>query len=393
MPDQKRSLAGTGAGIAAGATAAQSGRRPFNHPGKDSGLVLLGDAPLVAETPESLLDDDTTPVSRFFVRNNGLAPPETQDPAQWSIAIEGEIERPLILTLQDLKSQFTARRLRMVLECGGNGRAFFSPPARGNPWTNGGVGCAEWTGVPLADVLNAAGLRREAQFTGHYGADYPLSGGRSLQAISRGMPIAKALEPHTLIAWDMNGAPLSHLHGGPVRLIVPGWPGSLSQKWLTKILLRRDPHDGPGMGGTSYRVPTVPLVPGAEADGKTNFRDFESMPLRAIITSPADCAQFPAGLRTLPLRGAAWAGDHRVSHVDVSANAGQTWVRMDLAEPRNRYDWQRWSGTLPLPGNGYCEIWVRATDERGVMQPHVATNWNPQGYGANPMHRIAIMIG
>ena len=140
---------------------------------------MLGDQPLVAETPESLLDDDTTPIEKFFIRNNGQIPDETKNPDAWKITIDGEVNKPLEITLGELKSKYKAVTRRMVLECGGNGRGAFSPPARGNQWTNGGAGCAEWTGVPLADVLKAAGLKPSAKYTAHYAADLHLSGDAS----------------------------------------------------------------------------------------------------------------------------------------------------------------------------------------------------------------------
>ncbi len=377
----------------AAAPPAPKGPQLLDYPGKDKGLVLLGDRPLVAETPEHLLDDDTTPVGKFFVRNNGLLPDEKNLGDRWTFTIDGELNAPLTLSLGDLKARHPVVTHRMVMECGGNGRSFYQPAARGNPWTNGGAGCAEWTGVRLADVLKSAGVKDSAKFTGHFGGDPHLSGDTKRDAISRGMPIAKAMEPHTLIAWAMNGAPLTHLHGGPLRLIVPGWPGSLSAKWLTRIQLRATPHDGQGMGGTSYRVPTVPLVPGSNADGKTDFADLESMPVRSIVTAPMNGTRLAKGTREIPLRGAAWGGDHAVARVDVSTDAGQTWTQMNMAPAKNRYDWSRWTGVAKVATDGYFEIWVRATDARGVMQPHVATNWNPQGYGANPLHRVAVLIG
>lgn len=376
-----------------GASAAPKAPPPFDYPGKDKALTFLGDKPLVAETAEHLLDDDTTPISRFFVRNNGLVPDDGKQADNWAFVIEGAVDKRLELKLGDLKARFRPVTYRMVMECGGNGRSFYQPATRGNPWTNGGAGCAEWTGVPLADVLAAAGLKPEAKFTGHFGGDPHLSGDPKRDAISRGMPIAKALDPHTLIVWAMNGEPLPHIHGGPVRLIVPGWPGSLSAKWLTRILVRSDPHDGQGMGGTSYRVPTKPLIPGSNADGKTDFRDLESMPTRSIITAPANGARIAAGAREIALRGAAWDGDNTIARVDVSIDYGQSWRAMQLAATRNRYDWTRWSGRISVASDGYYELWARATDSRGVMQPHVAANWNPQGYGANPFHRIAVLIG
>ena len=367
-------------------------RQPFNFPGKDPGLSILGEKPLVAETPEHLLNDDTTPLAKFFIRNNGQIPEAVKDADSWKFAIDGEINNKLALTLGELKKRFQPVTFRMVLECGGNGRASFEPTARGNQWTNGGVGCAEWTGVRLADVLRAAGLNERAKYTGHYGADPHLSGDASREALSRGMPVQKAMEEHTMLVWAMNGEPLPNIHGGPLRIIAPGWPGSLSHKWLSRIWIRDREHDGQGMTGTSYRVAIRPMVPGGKADD-SNFRILESMPVRGIITNPENGARLPAGSRALALRGAAWAGDSGISRVDVSVDYGATWVQASLERPRNRYDWTRWSAAASLPLDGYYEAWVRATDSEGRMQPHVAGNWNPQGYGANPMHRIAVLVG
>jgi sulfite oxidase len=364
------------------------GPQHLQFPGKSDRLVVLGDRPLVAETPESQLDDDTTPTDKFFVRNNGTIPEATMDPDAWRITIDGEVNGKLELTLAELKKRFRPVTQRMVLECGGNGRSFFTPQARGNQWTNGGVGCAEWTGARLADVLRAAGVKTSAVFTGHYGSDGSLADA-SRPSLSRGVPMRKAMDPNNLIVWAMNGQPLPNIHGGPLRLIIPGWPGSVSAKWLNRIWVRDREHDGPGMGGTSYRVAIKPMVPGAEPDPK-NFRDLESMPVRSIITSPADGARLSG--REVNLRGAAWAGDNSVQRVDVSIDFGATWRPARLRSPRNRYDWQRWTATVRLPSEGYYEIWSRATDQRGTAQPHVAGNWNPQGYGGNPMHRVAILV-
>lgn len=361
--------------------------------GKTPGLILLQETPLVAETPEHLLDDDTTPIARFFLRNNGLSPAAPADPDTHAFLVDGEVHRPLRLTVGELKSRFRAVTHRLQMECGGNGRAFHMPAARGNAWGNGAIGCAEWTGVPLADVLAAAGLKNTAVHTGHYGFDPPASGDPSRPPISRGVPLAKAMERHTLLAFAMNGEPLPHAHGGPVRLVVPGWPGSVSHKWLTRIWVRDRVHDGPGMGGTSYRVPTVPLPPGADADGRSGFVDLASMPVRSILTSHASGTRLAAGTSALMLRGAAWAGEHDIREVEVSADFGLSWAAMRLASARNRYDWRRWSGRVRLAGEGYHEIWTRATDTAGNVQPLRAANWNPQGYGCNAIQRVAVLVG
>jgi DMSO/TMAO reductase YedYZ molybdopterin-dependent catalytic subunit len=374
------------------AAPAPAAPQKLNFPGKDPNLVVLGDRPLVAETPEHLLDDDTTPTARFFIRNNGNPPGAAKEPDAWVLKIDGEVNKPLEITLGELKKRAQPRTYRMVLECGGNGRSFFTPQARGNQWTNGGAGCAEWTGIPLAVLLRAAGVKPSAVYTGNYGTDVHLSGDPKRDTLSRGVPIAKAMSDYSLLVWAMNGRPLENIHGGPLRLVIPGWPGSVSHKWLSRITLRDKVHDGQGMTGTSYRVAIKPMMPGGKAEDG-NFRILESMPVRSIITSPMNGTRLAAGTREVRLRGAAWAGDLEVRRVDLSTDFGATWQQARLSPPKNRFDWRRWTATVRLPSEGYYEVWARATDSANKMQPHVAGNWNPQGYGANPMHRIAVLVG
>ncbi|MBR0657153.1 sulfite oxidase [Plastoroseomonas arctica] len=355
-------------------------------------LVVLGDRPLVAETPETLLDDAVTPAEKMFIRMNGRIPEPVADPGAWRFRVEGELNAPLELSVAELQARFEVVTLQLQMECGGNGRAQFQPQTRGNQWTSGAISNAEWTGVRLRDVLNAAGLKPGAAFTGHVGADPHLSGEAGRLSISRGMPIAKAMDETTLLAFRMNGAAIPNVHGAPLRLIVPGWPGSLSQKWLTKILVRATPHDGAGMGGTSYRVPVRPIVPGSENNGR-DFADMTSMPVRSILTNVAHGTRLPAGMREIDLRGAAWAGDDTVSALHVSVDYGASWQAMQVAAPANRHAWQRWTGKARFASDGYFEIWYRATDDKGRMQPHAAANWNPQGYGANAISRVAVLVG
>jgi sulfite oxidase len=375
---------------AALAQASPQGPRLLNLQGKAQ-LVLLGDRPLVAETPEHMLDDDTTPIDKFFIRNNGQIPDAPASAEAWKLRIDGEVNTPIELTLAELRQRFPAVSYFMQLECGGNGRSQFVPEARGNQWTNGGMGLARWTGVRLRDVLQAAGPKATATYTAHYGADPHLSGAANQPSISRGVRLAKAMDEHSLIVWAMNDQPLPVVHGGPLRLLVPGWAGSASHKWITRIQLREREHDGPGMTGTNYRVPVIPIVPGSTHDGR-GFRILESMPVRSIITSPANGLELPNGTRQIALRGAAWAGDLAVRSVEVSIDYGATWRPANLGQPRNRFDWQRWTAQIALPAQGYYEIWCRATDANGTSQPHVAGNWNPQGYGANAYHRVAVLV-
>ena len=236
--------------------------------GKD-GLRLLNDRPVNAETPAHLLDDAVTPTARHFIRNNGI-PPQDVDAEGWTLRIDGLVDAPMTLSIADLKERFEVVIQQLVIECSGNGRAFFEPSASGNQWTSGAVACSEWTGVRLADVLQAAGIKESVLYTAHEGADSHLSGDPDKSPISRGIPIEKALQPNVLIAFAQNGGPIHPMNGAPLRLVVPGWPGSCSQKWLRRIRLRDQVHDGTKMGPRSYRVPSHPVAPG-EADSLGNM--------------------------------------------------------------------------------------------------------------------------
>ncbi|CAN0347499.1 unnamed protein product, partial [Phaeothamnion confervicola] len=338
--------------------AAPKGPKLLEMDGKAK-LAVLGDKPLVAETQAELMDDSVTPTDKLFVRNNGQVPDVTGDPKAWKIKIDGEVNTPLELSVGDLMSRFPNVTYQLMLECGGNGRSFFSPEARGNQWTNGGAGCPQWTGVRLADVLKAAGLKSSAIYTGHYGADPTLAGETNKPTISRGMPIAKAMEEHTLIAFKLNGKDMPLIHGAPVRLVVPGWAGSLSTKWLNRIWIRDKEHDGPGMGGFSYRLAKTPIVPGTKGDEKDTVI-LESMPVRSVITFPADGARLAAGTKKLDLRGQAWAGEADIKTVDISTDYGVTWKPAKVDAAPNKYAWQRFTASVDLPSAGYYEVWAKA---------------------------------
>ncbi len=354
--------------------------------GKD-GLTLLNDRPVNAETPPHLLDDAITPTSRHFIRNNGSVP-DDMDPASWSLTVDGLVDTPMELSIADLRSKFDVVSMALTLECGGNGRAFFDPPAKGNQWTLGAVACSEWTGVRLKDVLNAAGVKSNVVYTAHVGADGHLSGNPDKLPISRGLPIAKAMTDNVLIAFEMNGGALHPMNGAPLRLVVPGWPGSCSQKWLKRIYLRDVVHDGPKMTGTSYRVPNRPVEPGEKVD-KKDFDIIERMPVKSLITSPETGAV--TANKSIEVRGHAWSGDRDISKVELSIDFGATWITANLDGPVNPGAWQNWRARVAFPMAGYYEVWARATDSTGETQPF-AIAWNPKGYLNNSMHRVAVRV-
>ncbi len=357
-------------------------------PGKHKELIIQNPKPWNAETPPHLLDDKITPANKLFVRNNGLAP-KNIDINKWTLTVEGESAKTKKnYTLAELKSKFKHYTYQLTLECGGNGRKEFSPPAKGNQWDLGAVGCPEWTGVRLKDVLEDVGIKSDTVYIGYYGKDVHLSGDKEKVVISRGVPIKKALEDEALIAWAINGEDLPKMNGYPLRLVFGGWPGSTSGKWLSKIVLRNKVHDGPKMTGMSYRVPKYPVAPGAKVP-EEDMKIIEEMPVKSIITSPKTGAMVK-GNKLFEVRGHAWVGDLSIKEVLISMDFGATWKRCTLSNPVNKNAWQHFNIKLSLPKKGYYEIWAKATDSNGKMQPMVVPNWNPKGYLNNACHRIAV---
>jgi DMSO/TMAO reductase YedYZ molybdopterin-dependent catalytic subunit len=356
-------------------------------PGKD-GLIVLNDRPLNAETPAHLLDDEITPNSRLFIRNNGI-PPQNIDPASWQLEIAGEsCLRPTTFTIADLRARFEEVTLQLQLECGGNGRSDFVPAASGNQWTTGAVACPSFTGVRLRDVLNYCGVAQDAVYVGYYGADTHSSGNPELDPISRGVPISKALERESLIAWQMNGEDIPLQNGAPLRLICAGWPGSVSGKWLNRLVIRDRVHDGEKMAAPSYTVPNEPVAPGSRVPNE-DMRIIESMPIKSLVTFPQSGISHDFRQR-LTVRGHAWAGDNQVSGVFLSIDFGATWLPTAVRAGSNRLAWQHWQSWVQFPEPGYYEVWARAMDERGRSQPMVVPGWNPRGYLNNACHRVAV---
>ena len=354
-----------------------------------SELTILNDRPINAETPPHLLDDLITPTKRHFVRNNGTIPNLSKEEIKnWSLSIEGNVQKTKNYSINDLKNKFEVVTKALQLECGGNGRAFFKPPASGNQWSYGAISCSEWTGVKLADVIKASGIKRSTIYTGHFGADIHLSGDETISPLSRGVPINKALDENNIIAFAMNGKNIPIIHGAPLRLICPGWPGSTSQKWLNKIELLDHVHDGTKMTGKSYKVPKLPVKPGSKV-AINDLKIIESMPIKSLITFPKTGLQL--NYLSLNVRGHAWAGDKRVKDVKISIDYGATWIEANLRNPVNIYAWQNWDLKINFPSKGYFEIWSKASDEQNISQP-LDISWNPKGYLNNTVHRIYVNI-
>jgi len=356
--------------------------------GKHKDLIILNDKPINAETPAHLLDPKVTPADVHFVRNNGVVP-QNIDAKKWTLTFEGEsVKTTKSYTIAELKSKFKTYTYQLTVECGGNGRKEFNPPAKGNQWNVGAIACAQWTGVRLKDVLQDVGLKPDAVYIGYYGADTHLSGDPEKVVISRGVPIKKAMDDENLIAWAMNGEDIPVLNGHPLRLVIGGWPASTSGKWLNKIVVRNKEHDGPKMGGTSYRVPKYPVAPGQKVPDE-DMKIIEAMPVKSLITYPKTGALIK-GSNSFEVRGHAWAGDLSIKKVEVSIDFGATWQPSDLSTALNKNAWQHFTAKLNLPQEGYYEVWAKATDSNGKSQPMVIPGWNPKGYLNNACHRIAV---
>ncbi len=357
---------------------------------KNRDLIILNDRPVNAETPPHLLNDPITPADKFFMRNNGTIP-ENADASTWKIKFTGEsIRKPIELSLNDLKTKFKAYSYNLTLECGGNGRSEFYPPANGNQWSLGAIACSKWTGARLKDVLEYVGIKEDAQYVAYYGTDKHLSGDQNKVVISRGVPISKAMENETLLAYEMNDEDIPRAHGYPLRLVAGGRPGSVSGKWVKEITVRNIVHDGPKMTGQSYKMPCKPVSPGSEVADE-DMCIIESMPVKSLITSPKSGAIIDLG-KKLTVGGHAWAGDLEVSKMEYSIDYGATWKACKLNKPVNRLAWQQWSADIDFPVKGYYEVWARATDSKSVSQPMLVPGWNPRGYLNNACHRIAIKV-
>ena len=390
-------LAGLGAGIGAALGGlfgrglvpvawAQEAAKPEEIPGKP-GITVLTPQPVNAEVPPHLLDDDVTPVEHHFVRNHGSVPSRAakQDPQGWTLTVDGEVKDPLKLTLDDLK-QMPAVTMPVVIECAGDGRGLIDPPVRGVPWRFGAVGCAEWTGARLRDILQKAGLKDTAKYTAHYSEDPQLG---QAPPFSRGVPLSKAMDENTILGYRMNGKDLPALHGYPLRLVVPGWIASCSQKWLNRIWIRDRVHDSDKMTGYAYRVPATPPKPGVMPP-ESDMEIATFLKVKSIVTRPAPDAALRVGEK-VRLSGHAWAGEDRVAGVRVSTDYGIRWSEARLTPPPARYAWCRWEAETTFAGKGYYEVWAQAVNDRGDAQPFRSI-WSPQGYLNNLIHRVPVQV-
>jgi sulfite oxidase len=354
--------------------------------GKRADLIVHQEAPFNVESSlAALAEAPVTATDAFYVRGHGPVP-ET-DLAEWRLHVHGLVERELDLSLATLREAFREREVIATLQCAGNRRAGLMAirdiPGEA-PWGPGATGTARWTGVALADVLALAGPRDGGAHVGFAGADVCPEAAPP-QRFGGSIPIDKACRPEVLLAWGMNGEPLPHVHGAPVRLVVPGYIGARSVKWLERIELRSSPWDG-YFQHVAYR-----LLPEDGAPGPGAGMPLGLVALNADVLSPADGETVAAG--PVEVRGYAFAGGERhVARVDVSLDRGAHWSQAELLEDLGRWAWRHWRAIVDL-GPGDHEILVRAWDSSAATQPEdEAALWNPKGYANNARPRVRVRV-
>ncbi|HZS57048.1 MAG TPA: sulfite oxidase [Bryobacteraceae bacterium] len=367
------------AGIVA-ATAVATGQDLITTPGKRP-LILHNDRPEDLETPPSYFTTWLTPNDVFFVRQH--LPRPTVAEATYRLAIDGKVSKQIELTTADLR-KLPQQTVAATLECTGNGRGLYRPRVAGVQWMRGAIGNAEWTGPRLSDVLKLVGADLNAAYVTVNGAD---TGVAKTPDFIRSFPMRKALHPATLLALQMNREPIPDMHGFPVRLVVPGWDGTSWVKWVTNLSVANDPNTGFFMN-PGYRFPKHAVPPGGAAN-PADLEIIEGMPVKSSIASVADQDHIP--LAPTLLRGIAWAGEQRITRVEISTDAGRSWHNAELSPQDLPFAWRLWTFKWTPLQEGYYTIMSRATDSAGNIQPIVAT-WNPSGYLYNAIDRVGVNV-
>jgi DMSO/TMAO reductase YedYZ molybdopterin-dependent catalytic subunit len=345
----------------------------------EAGLVVHRAHPLNCETSiPALIGGVVMPNAHFYVRNHFQIP--RLDAATWRLEVRGLVERPLSLSLQDLM-RMRSEALVVTLECAGNGRSLLEPPAEGEQWDVGAVSTAEWTGVPLAEVLDRAGVRagaREVLFRGADGGR--IEGRREPIRFERSLQLDIAADSKALLAYAMNGEPLPIQHGRPLRLVVPGWYAVTSVKWLTEMEVTNTAFDGYFQADRYvYEWPR---------DGDVVREPVTLQRVRSLITEPSRGEQVQRG--DLTVRGVAWSGAAPIARVDVSLGDGP-WQEARLVGERKRHSWQWWELGTRVDRPGTIAVRARATDLAGRTQPD-QQEWNRLGYGNNAVRAVPVEV-
>ena len=355
--------------------------------GKRPDMLVHEAEPFNAEPPATALaGHDLTPLDVFYVRGHGPVPDLA--PADWKLRIDGLVGTSLELSLGDLQDgRFPEREVTATLQCAGNRRLGLIEvediPGEA-PWGPGATATARWQGVSLADVLERAGIDPAARHVAFVGADRSEEA-EPPQSYGASIPLAKARSSEVLLAYGINGEPLPPVHGAPVRIVVPGYIGARSVKWVERIEVRREPWDG------FFQAITYRLLAPDQKEGPGVGMSLGEVALNSDILAPTAGAEVRAG--KLEVRGYAFAGGARsVERVDVSADGGETWVRAELGEDLGRWAWRTWQTEVDLEP-GEVEILSRAWDSAANVQPERPESlWNPKGYVNSSWGRISVQV-
>ena len=350
---------------------------------ESSTLVTVAEDPLCKEASLPSLAEWITPTNRFYVRNHFSNVP-VLDSSSWRLEVDGQVESTLSLTLDDVK-QLPAREMAITMECAGNSRSYVTPPAEGLAFHHGAVSTAMWKGAALKDVLERAGIRESAIAAVFEGADRGTEeedGVAFELSYRRSLPIAKALDGNTLLAYEMNGQPLTQDHGFPLRLVVPSWYGMASVKWLTRINLTGQAFDG-FFQQRRYIMINEGQEDSLEREPVTELR------VKSLIVSPRHGEVINDS--SYAIRGFAWTGQGEIAGVEVSADGGRTWQEAALLGESAPNAWREWRLEWATPAPGHYVLKSRATDTAGNTQPE-AIPWNFRGYANNSIHTIAVEV-
>lgn len=358
--------------------------------GKRDDMVVRTVSPFNAEPPPSVLAENAiTPADAFYARNHGAFPDIA--PADWRMTVDGLVQTPMALTYADLTTGFDQHAVVATLACAGNRRAELlrvHPIPGKDPWEHGAISTAEWHGVRLADVLTAAGVQRDGGLHVEFLAPDVAREARPVQSYGSSIPLSKAMSEEVLLAWQMNGKPLPRAHGGPVQVVVPGFVGARSVKWVTAVNVLAQPSAN-YFQAHDYRI----LPPDADPDTAPEGTGIalSALPVNCDILVPTDGDRVGPG--ALTIRGWAIGGDgHGVGRVDVSLDRGQSWRQAELYRPAGDWAWWPWSLRVDVT-HGPLTITARAWTDSGVTQPEsVAALWNPRGYGNNAYACVELSV-
>jgi sulfite oxidase len=350
-------------------------------PGED-GMILRSFRFIDLESPVEYFNTWLTPTPHFFVRNHMYEPVEL-DRGMWRLSIGGEVEKPFALSWAEL-SRIESHSVVNTLECAGNGRALQRPQVPGIQWGKGAVSTARFSGPRLRDLLQRAGVKSTGKHVMFRGLD-EVPG--KVPPFIRSIPIEKALDSDTLVAVQMNGAPLTKHHGFPARALVPGWIGAASCKWLTEIKVLDAEFVGNFMS-PAYRFPNQPGKPG-DAVKPEDTHPLTALSVKCVIAGPSNGATLKRG--RLAVHGAAWAGEADVVKVEISTDGGATWSPAQLGRDQSHYAWRLWSYDWKPGKPGDYIVQSRATDSQGRTQPATPI-WNPSGYLYNAVDQVNVHV-